>query len=60
MVKGDLLFRLHDPGALFDKNNPGIAASIKSIQERAAQLDADLDIEANHKGVSITLITPAQ
>ena len=60
LVKGNLLFRLHDPVAQFDKNNPAIAASIKTIQERAGQLDADLDIEGNHKGVSITLITPAQ
>jgi signal transduction histidine kinase len=58
LVKGNLLFRLHDATATIDKSNEEIARLLKSLQERTAQLEGELDIESNHAGVSIAVAFP--
>jgi ligand-binding sensor domain-containing protein len=60
LFKNKLSIKLQDATANFDKNIVQIENSIKEMNNKAALINADLDVQYDKKGIAIILLVPVK
>lgn len=60
LFKNKLSMKLQDPTASLDKNTAEIDNCIKEINNRAAMIGADLDVQYDKGGIAIILLVPVK
>jgi signal transduction histidine kinase len=60
LFKNKLSVKLQDATASFDQNISQIEQSIKEMNNKAALINADLDVQSDKKGIAIILLVPVK
>lgn len=60
LFKNKLSMRVQDATAALDKNVQAIESSIRIINEKAALINADVDVQSEKNGITILLLVPVK